>query len=287
MVRRNKKINALTIDVEDYFQVFAFEEQVHFDTWESRESRVEENTLRILDLLGKGGVQATFFMLGWVAQRHPKLCRRILEQGHELASHGWRHIRADRQTPEAFYDDVYRTRMTLEEIGGVAVLGYRAATYSIGAGNLWALEVLKKAGYRYSSSIYPIRHDFYGMPEASRWPFWPRVEGVVEIPVATAEIFGRRLPCGGGGYFRLFPYDLSRWAWQRLNQVEDRSGVFYFHPWELDPGQPRLSGVSVRTRLRHYLNLTRMEARLGRLLGDFSWDRMDRVFSDVIFGKSS
>lgn len=273
------RINAMTVDVEDYFQVSAFEPYIVREQWEQLPRRVERNTNRILDLFAEHGVKATFFTLGWVAERHPTLVRRIVDEGHELASHGYAHIRAMQQTPVEFREDVTRTKALLEDLSGVAILGYRAASYSIGAGNLWALAELEQAGYRYSSSIYPIRHDLYGMPEAPRFAFHPEnAPALLEAPVTTVIVLGKTLPCGGGGWFRLWPYALSRWALRRVNQQDGQSGIFYFHPWEIDPEQPRQPGVNLKTRLRHYLNLHRMEGRLRSLLRDFRWDRMDQVF---------
>ncbi|MEO5333698.1 MAG: DUF3473 domain-containing protein, partial [Magnetococcus sp. YQC-5] len=209
----------------------------------------------------------------------------MVDEGHELASHGMRHVRVFRQTPHEFLGDARQSRMLLEQLGGVRVLGYRAATYSIGQRNAWAFEVLGEAGYQYSSSVYPIRHDLYGWPTASRTPFWPSGvpgQGVLEIPVATLQFGQHRIPCGGGGFFRLYPYGVSRWAWRRLNHGEKRPGVFYFHPWEMDPGQPRIQGIGLKTRFRHYLNLRRMEGRLTALWRDFQWGRMDQVFVNEI-----
>lgn len=277
-----EKVNAMTVDVEDYFQVSAFERHVQRSAWDSTPMRVEANVDRILALFEQRGVKATFFTLGWVAERHPAMVQRIVAGGHELASHGWEHIRVTNQQPEAFREDVVRTKALLEDIGGVAVNGYRAASYSIGAGNLWALDVLADTGYLYSSSIAPIRHDLYGMPEAPRFAFAAAGGRLTEIPVTTLTLAGRNINCGGGGWFRLFPYGFSRWALRRINRAEGESGLFYFHPWEIDPEQPRPAGLPLRTRFRHYLNLGRMEQRLQRLLGDFRWDRMDRVFGPAI-----
>ena len=271
-------LNAMTVDVEDYFQVEALSRAVPRAQWDAMPARVEGNTLRLLDLFARSRVKATFFVLGWVASRNPAMVRRIVEGGHELASHGVEHIRADRQSREEFRADVRRSKAMLEDIGGVAVKGYRAATFSIGASNLWALDVLAEEGYAYSSSIYPIRHDLYGMPEAPRAPHRAGEKGILEVPLTTLRLFGRNWPASGGGYFRLLPYALSRWGLQRVNQAEGRAGVFYMHPWEIDPGQPRVPGLSVKSRLRHYLNLGRMEPRLGRLLEDFAWGAMDEVF---------
>lgn len=271
--------NAMTVDVEDYFQVSAFERVIDRSQWDRIDHRVERNTDRILRIFSERGVSATFFTLGWVAERYPRLIRRIVAGGHELASHGYSHVRATQQTPEEFRADVSRTKQLLEDVGGVAVRGYRAASYSIGAKNLWALDELHAAGYEYSSSIYPVKHDLYGMPEAPRFAFRPRgANGILEIPITTLELLGRKLPCGGGGFFRLYPYALSRWALRRVNERDGQSGMFYFHPWEIDPEQPRQKDIPLKTRVRHYLNLERMEARLNTLLTDFSWDRMDRIF---------
>lgn len=271
-------VNAMSVDVEEYFQVSAFERHIDRGAWDSLPPRVERNIDRILALFSGRGVKATFFFLGWIAERHPELVRRVVAEGHELASHGWSHVRVTQQNPDEFRADVIRTRKLLEDIGGVPVIGYRAASYSIGRDNLWALDVLQETGHLYSSSIYPIRHDLYGMPEAPRFPFHPKGGTLLEVPVTTVEFGGRKFPCGGGGYFRLLPYGVFRWGLSRVNEHDRQSGVFYFHPWEIDPDQPRQENIGFKTRIRHYLNLSRMEARLARLLADFRWDRMDRVF---------
>jgi len=273
-------VNALTVDVEDYFQVSAFELCVERRDWEAIPCRIERNMDRILQMFADRDVKATFFTLGWIAERYPQLVRRMVAEGHEVASHGYEHTRVTNQDHEAFRSDVARTKRLLEDLSGEEVKGYRAASYSIGADNLWALDVLHQEGYRYSSSIYPIRHDLYGMPEAPRFAFRPQPAGILEIPVTTVELGGRKLPCGGGGYFRLLPYTVSRWAMRRVNRRDGQACLFYFHPWEIDPDQPRQRGITFKTRVRHYLNLGRTEARLMRLLEDFRWDRMDRVFLD-------
>ncbi len=270
--------NAMTVDVEDFFQVQAFAGCIARDGWDGFPRRVEANTDKALALFDEAGVKATFFTLGWVAERHPKLVRRIVEQGHELASHGYAHFQVHAQTPEEFRADVRRTKAVLEDVGGVAVKGYRAASFSIGAKTLWALPILAEEGYHYSSSIYPVVHDLYGMPDAPRFMFQPPGANLSEIPMTTLAAFGRNFPCSGGGYFRLLPYTVSRWAFRRVNLKDRRPGIFYFHPWELDPDQPKVSGAPLRSRVRHYLNLGRMEHRLRRLLRDFSWGRMDRIF---------
>ncbi len=284
-------VNAMTIDVEDYFQVTAFAGLVSRASWDGWECRVVANTERALVLLAEQNVKATFFTLGWVAKRYPALIRRIVDAGHELASHGMDHILVTDQTPEAFLQDITTSRKLLEDVGAVPVIGYRASTYSIGAGNLWAFDLLHQAGYRYSSSIHPIRHDLYGMPDAPRFSFFPRQgrvageDGILEIPITTLALFNWRIPCGGGGFFRLYPYLFSRMAWQWINQQENSPGVFYFHPWELDPTQPRIVDAPLKSRFRHYLNIKRMPGRLQSLLADFRWDRLDRVFADRIPGE--
>ncbi|WP_131111391.1 XrtA system polysaccharide deacetylase [Sulfuricystis thermophila] len=272
------KINALTIDVEDYFQVSAFAPYIDRGEWDQRECRVERNVARILALLDRHNVKATFFTLGWIAERHPGVVREIVANGHELASHGYGHERANRLSREAFADDVLRAKGILEDLSGQEVKGYRAPSFSIDASNrAWAFETLARAGHRYSSSVYPVRHDHYGMPDAPRFSHVPDA-GVLEIPPTTVRAFLRNWPASGGGYFRLLPYAISRRLIAHVNEIEGEPAVFYFHPWEIDPAQPRIPGIDVKTRFRHYLNLHRMEQRLERLLTDFCWDRMDRVF---------
>lgn len=269
----------MTVDVEDYFQVSAFENHVAKSQWDSLPRRVETNTLRILDIFAEYQVKATFFTLGWVAERHPELIRRIVSEGHELASHGYEHIRVTEQSPQLFKEDVKRTKRLLEDLGGREVVGYRAASYSIGAKNLWALEVLQEEGYQYSSSIYPVKHDLYGMPSAPRFAFYPEnAPQLLEIPITTMNVLGRNVPCGGGGFFRLYPYLFSKWAYRYINTVEKQPGIFYFHPWEIDPDQPKQQNLPFKSRFRHYLNLNKMEGRLNSLLTDFSWDSMQNVF---------
>ncbi len=271
-------VNAISVDVEDYFQVSAFEHCLTREQWASMPSRVEANVDRILGLFHETGVRATFFTLGCVAERRPGMVRQIVAQGHELASHGWAHVRVSEQGREEFRDDVRRTKSFLEDLSGTPVRGYRAASYSIDQRTLWALEVLERSGYAYSSSIFPIRHDLYGMPEASRFAFRPQGTAFLEIPATTVRLGGRNFPCAGGGWFRLAPYELSRWAIRRVNRADGQSCVFYFHPWEIDPEQPRVGGASRKARFRHYLNLDRTEGRLRRLLTDFRWSRIDEVF---------
>jgi polysaccharide deacetylase family protein (PEP-CTERM system associated) len=270
--------NAMSVDVEDYFQVSAFESVVDRDKWDDYECRVERNMDRILELFEARDVKATFFTLGWIAERYPEMTRRIVEEGHELASHGWSHVRANTQNPQEFAEDVSRSRSFLEDVGGVAVKGYRAASYSIGSANMWALDVLADAGYSYSSSIVPVNHDHYGMPDAPRFPFRAANDRLLEIPISTISIANRNLNCGGGGWFRLFPYSFQRWALRQVNEQEGQPGIFYFHPWEIDTDQPRPAGLSLKSRFRHYLNIDKMYSRLDRLLQDFQWGRMDDVF---------
>jgi len=269
--------NALTIDVEDYFQVSAFAPYIERSQWELRECRVERNVDRILALLAERNIKATFFTLGWVAQRYPELVRRIVNGGHELASHGYGHERVSDLSESEFFNDICRAKALLEDIGGTQVQGYRAPSFSIGSGNLWALDTLQRAGYRYSSSIYPIQHDHYGMPDAPRFAHQIR-DGLMEVPPTTVRMFNRNLPSSGGGYFRLLPYSLSRWMLRQVNRQDGLPAVFYFHPWEIDVEQPRVQGIGFKTRFRHYVNIGRMEQRLERLLQDFRWDRMDRIF---------
>jgi polysaccharide deacetylase family protein (PEP-CTERM system associated) len=271
--------NAMTIDVEDYFHVSAFASHIGREDWDRLPCRVERNVDAILAMLDEHKTRATYFMLGWVAERYPGLVRRIVEQGHELASHGYVHQRATEQSPDEFRQDVSRAKRLLEDIGGVAVQGYRAPSFSIGDSNPWAVECLSEAGYRYSSSVYPIRHDHYGMPDAPRFAFLPDGgRGLIELPVTTVRFFNHNLPAGGGGYFRLLPYSVSRWCLARVNRVDRQPCIFYFHPWEIDPEQPRFQGASAKARFRHYLNLDRTEARLRRLLSDFLWDSVSGVF---------
>jgi polysaccharide deacetylase family protein (PEP-CTERM system associated) len=272
--------NALSIDVEDYFHVAALAPYIARSDWEHLPCRVEANIETILGLLAEAQAQATFFILGWVAERYPALVRRIAAAGHEIASHGYDHERATHQGRGDFYQDICRAKRLLEEITGVEVRGYRAPSFSIGESSFWAFDCIAEAGYRYSSSVYPIHHDHYGMPDAPRFPYRPIPE-LLEIPVSTARVLTVNLPAGGGGYFRLLPYAVSRALIRRVNETEGRAAVFYLHPWELDAQQPRIPGTSLKARFRHYLNLERMQPRLRRLLHDFAWRRMDRTFLDA------
>ena len=270
-------VNALTVDVEDYFQVSAMAPHIARNTWDSQPCRVERNVQRLLALFSQHQARATFFTLGWIAERYPQLVREIVAGGHELASHGYGHLRASEQSRDDFTQDVKRAKALLEDIGGKAVRGYRAPSFSIGHTNPWAFDVLLEAGYKYSSSVYPVQHDHYGMPDAPRFPYAAR-PGLIEIPITTTRVMGRNLPAGGGGYFRLAPYKLSRWALRRVNTIDQRPAIFYMHPWEIDPDQPRVAGTDMKTRFRHYVNLSKTESRLGRLLHDFEWGRVDEVF---------
>lgn len=274
--------NALTVDVEDYYQVSAFEAVVSFPDWEHYESRVERNTYRLLDLLDVRQTQATFFVLGWIAERHASLVRELHRRGHEVASHGYAHRRVYTQTPEQFREETRRAKGLLEDLTGHAILGYRAASYSITAESLWALDVLQEAGFVYDSSVFPIRHDRYGIPDAQRFcHVLDRAAGVrlVEFPPSTVRVFGNNMPIAGGGYFRLFPYAVTRWGVRRLNIKEGHPAMVYLHPWEVDPEQPRLPSGLV-TRWRHYVNLRKVEARLQRLLQDFAFGTMARVLQE-------
>ena len=279
--------NAMTVDVEDYFQVQAFAHCVPRASWNEYQTRVEANTDRTLQLFADVGVQATFFTLGWVAQRHPALIRRIVAGGHELASHGWDHTLATDQDPPTFRADVGRTRRLLEDTGGVPVIGYRAATFSIGSRNQWAFAALQNEGYRYSSSVNPIRHDLYGMPDAPRTPYRPSGCSIWEFPMTTARVGARNLPCSGGGYARLLPYRLYATGLRRVHRTDRMPGIFYFHPWEIDPGQPRIANCGWKSRIRHYTNLGRMERKLRRALQEFRWDRMDAVYADYLAGQAA
>lgn len=271
-------INGLSVDVEDWFQVGAFEKAIARESWGGLADRVERNCDLILEMFAEADVKATFFTLGWVAERHPELMRRIVAAGHELASHGWDHARVFTLGAERFAADLQRSRKMIEDAGGVAVTGYRAPSFSIDRRTPWAYEVMAEQGYAYSSSVAPIAHDHYGWREAPRFSFRPLPgSNLIEIPVTTAEFAGRRLAAGGGGFFRVLPYAFSRWAIRQVNQRDQRPAVFYFHPWEIDPGQPRVADAPLKSRLRHYSRLEQMAGKLRQLVGDFSWGRMDAL----------
>lgn len=280
-------VNAMSVDVEEYFQVWAFEDVIDRARWSDMPSRLDFCLDRVCHLLAERTVTATFFVLGWIAERHPQWIRRLAAAGHEIASHGYDHRRVTDLTRGEFQTDVDRTKKILEDLSGSAVVGYRAPSYSINREQLWALDVLAACGYEYSSSIYPVRHDLYGIPDAPRRPFRHSSSGILEIPVTTVRLFGSNVPCGGGGYFRFWPYRFSRWAIERVNAADCVPAVFYFHPWEVDPAQPRIERARARSRFRHYLNLDRMGQRLSQLLDDFRWDRLDRVFLAGPCGRTS
>ncbi len=271
-------LNALSVDVEDWFQVGAFETVIPRGDWDRLPARVERNGEAVLDLFAQAGVKATFFTLGWVAERYPALIRRIAAAGHEVASHGWDHVRVFTFTPEEFRSDLRRARAAIEQASGASPTGYRAPSFSIDARTPWAHRVLAEEGYAYSSSVAPVRHDHYGWPGAPRFAHRPLPDSeLIELPVTTVELAGRRLAAGGGGFFRLLPYAFSSWAVSRVNRAEARPAVFYFHPWEIDPGQPRVAGAPLRSRLRHYSRLSAMRPKLLKLLKDHSWGRTDEV----------
>ena len=274
---RRVVVNALTVDVEDYFQVWALSPYIPRERWDDTPLRVERNVDLILQLLDEAGAHATFFTLGWIAERFPELVRRIAAAGHEVASHGYAHKRTHDLDREAFFADILLAKSILEDCLGSEVKGYRAPSFSIVPQTLWAYECIAEAGYRYSSSVYPIRHDHYGMPDAPRFKHRATTQ-VPEVPITTVRMLNRNWPAGGGGYFRLMPYPLSRWLIRRVNEVEQQPAIFYFHPWEVDPGQPRVPGIDAKTRFRHYRNPHRTEHRLRMLLSDFAWDRVDKVY---------
>ena len=273
--------NALSVDVEDWFQVGAFESTIDKASWDSHVHRVERNTEAVMALFDEAGVRGTFFTLGWVAARYPRLIRKIAEAGHEIASHGWDHHRVFLMTPAQFADDIRNARAAIEDAGGQAITGYRAPSFSIDLRTPWAHIILAEAGYRYSSSVAPIIHDHYGWPEAPRFAFRPLADSaLIELPVTTVRVRGRNFAAGGGGFFRLLPYHLSRWAIRRVNRHEGRPAIFYFHPWEIDPDQPRVSHAPLKSRLRHYTNLAKMAPKLRNLLKDFEWTRTDVIAAE-------
>lgn len=269
--------NAFTIDVEDYFQVSAFAPYIARSTWDTMECRVERNIDVILKMLSDHHVKATFFTLGWIAARYPQIVRAIVNNGHEVASHGYAHERASNQSHREFLDDISLAKKILEELSGTRVVGYRAPSFSINEENEWAFDVLMEAGYLYSSSVYPIKHDHYGMPSSPRFCY-PVRENFLEVPVTTLRLFNKNFPSAGGGYFRLFPYQLSKWMLSKVNSKDAQSAVFYFHPWEIDVDQPRVPGINKKSEFRHYVNISKMENRLRTLLNDFHWGRMDEIF---------
>ncbi len=269
--------NALSVDVEDWFQVGAFENVISRSDWDACDCRVERNTDALLAMFEAAGIKATFFTLGWVAERYPALIGRIADAGHELGNHGQNHDRVFTFTPQQFAADLERSRKAIEDAAGVAVRGYRAPSFSINPNTPWAHEVMAEQGYSYSSSINPIKHDHYGWPDAPRFAFHPLPDSeLVEIPVTTAMLGNKRIAAGGGGFFRLLPYSYSRWAIRQVN-ADTRPGIIYFHPWEIDPDQPRVANAPIKSKLRHYTNLDAMAGKLKRLMADFKWDRLDRI----------
>ncbi|RZK00891.1 MAG: DUF3473 domain-containing protein [Novosphingobium sp.] len=269
-------INGLSVDVEDWFQVGAFETVIDRGDWHGLTTRVEHNCDAILALFAEAEVKATFFTLGWVAKRYPAMMRRIAAQGHEIASHGWDHARVFTMDRAGFALDLKKSREAIEDASGERVSGYRAPSFSIDQRTPWAFAELAEQGYAYSSSVAPIAHDHYGWREAPRFAFRPLADAdFIEIPVTTAEFAGRRLAAGGGGFFRVLPYQFSRWAIRQVNRRDDRPAVFYFHPWEIDPEQPRVAHAPLKSKLRHYTNLDGMAGKLQKLIADFDWGRMD------------
>ena len=275
-------VNAMTVDVEDYFQVSAFDDLVPRARWNEMASRVQANTEQLLSVFAAHGVRATFFVLGWVADRFPALVRQIAQAGHELASHGFGHRLVYDQTPDAFRWDVRRAKLVIEDSSGQRVVGYRAPSYSITRRSLWALDILCDEGYEYDASVFPIRHDRYGIPGSPRHAYSVTCDAgtLVEVPASTARLVGVNLPVAGGGYFRLLPYAWTRWGIRRINRRERRPAVFYLHPWEVDPWQPRLP-VGRLTRYRHYHNLRKTAPRLERLLDEFSFAPLRDVLKHV------
>jgi polysaccharide deacetylase family protein (PEP-CTERM system associated) len=263
--------NYLTVDVEDYFQVAAFEKVIPVDTWDQYESRVVANTDSILELFAAHQVKATFFIVGWIADRYPDLVLEIDRQGHEIGCHSDRHQKIYDLTPELFREDTRHAKEILEQIIGKPVYGYRAPSYSITDKSLWALDILAELGFRYDSSIFPVYHDNYGIPDAPRFPYRLDKQNMMEYPISTVKFPGLNLPIAGGGYFRFFPYWFTRMALRRINKKEQQPFIFYFHPWEVDPGQPRIEGAGAKSRFRHYLNLDKTMGRLDHLLHDFKF----------------
>ncbi|WP_234031938.1 XrtA system polysaccharide deacetylase [Porphyrobacter sp. SLTP] len=271
-------VNGLSVDVEDWFQVGAFENVIARGEWDSIKTRVEDNVYRVIDLFAEADVSATFFTLGWVAKRHPNMIRRIADAGHELASHGYDHARVFTMDRAGFAEDIRKARTIIEDCSGVAVTGYRAPSFSIDHRTPWAFAELAEQGYAYSSSVAPVAHDHYGWPEAPRFAFKPLPwSPMIELPVTTAMLGGRRVAAGGGGFFRVLPYAFSRWAIRQVNRSDGRPAVFYFHPWEVDPDQPRVAHAPLRSRFRHYTGLGKMAGKLRELVHDFRWGRMDLV----------
>ena len=273
----NNIVNAMTVDVEDYFHVSAFESVINKNAWDSMELRVERNTYRLLELFEQHNAKSTFFTLGWVAERCPQLIRAIVDQGHELASHGYSHKRALDMTQQEFFEDVRQSKDILEQISGTQIHGYRAPSFSVKDSNTWVYDVLVELGFEYSSSTYPIAHDLYGVPHWPRFKYL-RDEGITEIPIPTVRKDDNNTGIGGGGYFRLYPYWMSQKRINRFLKEEKQPYSFYFHPWEIDAEQPKVEGAPLKSRIRHYINLSRMEGKIIRLLNDYRWDTMRNVY---------
>ena len=288
------QVNALSIDVEDYFHVSNFSKVIKFSDWDKYQCRVERNTLHVLNVLNEFNVKATFFVLGWIAERYPELIENIHQEGHEIASHGYCHQLIASQTREEFREDVRKTKRILEDITGVDVMGYRAPTYSITQKSFWTFEILIEEGFKYDSSIFPIRHYGYGIPDTPRFPHIININGlnqtndltisngsndkfIIEFPISTLRLAGTNLPIAGGGYFRLFPYQFTKWGLKKINQKEKKPFIFYIHPWELDPDQPRFKEAPRLSRFRHYVNLDKTEPKLKRLLEDFNFSTVRNV----------
>lgn len=279
---------AMSVDVEEYFQVGAYEGYLSKDDWPSQPHRIEHQLNKLLDLFDETGVKATFFSLGWIAEHHPQLIRSIPARGHELACHGYDHQRVFTFTPDAFRQDVIKAKNLLEDCGGVAVKGYRAPSFSIREDCFWAYDILQDLGFTYSSSLYPVAHDHYGSPTASRTAFYPdgpgSEQGIVEIPPTTLRLLGRNLPVAGGGYFRLFPYALMHRLFDQAGKQLDQPANFYFHPWEIDPDQPQAAPMPAKNKFRHFVNLSKMFSKLERLCQDFHWSTFSTVYSDKLGG---
>ena len=276
-------INAFTVDVEDYFQVEAFKNNINVDNWGNLECRVEKNTDLILQLLDDKNIKGTFFVLGWIAKRYPNVVKKISEQGHEVASHGMSHQLVYKQEQEVFQRETKDSRAILQDLSQQEVIGYRAATYSITKQSLWALDILYESGFRYDSSIFPMRHDKYGIADANPEPHilkTPSDYELVEFPISTVKTKWMTLPVAGGGYFRIFPYMYTRWGLGTINS-KNKPFVFYLHPWEVDPDQPKVEGVSAFSRFRHYTNLHRCYHRLEKLLDDFEFSTMETVLKNM------
>jgi polysaccharide deacetylase family protein (PEP-CTERM system associated) len=261
--------NYFTVDVEDYFQVAAFEKVVPATSWDGYVARVEQNTGKILHLLDKYGVKGTFFIVGWTAERFPGMVKAIAARGHEIGCHSYWHQKIYNLTPEEFRQDTKKAKDILEEISGRSVFGYRAPTYSITKKSLWALDILQELGFKWDSSIFPVHHDNYGIPNAPRFEYKLPEHDLKEYPISTALFLGRKIPVAGGGYFRIFPYWFIKIALQKINRQEKRPFIFYIHPWEIDPEQPRIHNAGWKSQFRHYHNLDKTEERLDHLLQDF------------------